>query len=565
MPRLAEEAQRNVEGALRTADDTHRQMESWKGYARNFSESHGGWSDVTTELRDAADGLWDQWRQRHEDAHRKCDDLARGKGHPYVAKGLEKLVDSDKARGALYQRMDQLLEQVAGLLSDIPSRSGTSELDSALSLADQLLSALDTLKSARGEDDKARRISDAWPDKVKELRRAIEALKLGKAQQNVIDRAQEVCKNAEGELQALTQKRLADPDDAEAGVKAISERAERLGSEFRGRLEAADRKREELDRHASEAMRFDFTEGKWGPVRERVHAAARGILGYFGERLATAKSECGRLAMGVQHPLVVDTLKKLGDTRSSAQRTYDRVKAEYEQWKSDRKDLRPGGRFRQENVDKIRLAICDGDEEQLEDRAKNAADRAAAAIQERKSALLARLQKLIDEFKAAETNKDSVVGDLARKLLRNMRDSFKRLDGAAVNTVLRGANNPKLNSRIQLGLRKHKEMQADSGRCTYAEVKVPGGSIDCVKVSSGRCEVIEIKPNNEAARAKGRQQLERYKASLEEMHRGGNLPEQVKPCIVGGKLSIAEYDVEVYEFCPVPIEEIDTPTEPEDD
>jgi hypothetical protein len=561
IPRLAEEAQRAVEGPLRAADETHRQMEGWKGYARNFSESHGGWSDVTSELRDAADGLWDQWRQRHEATHMKCDDLARGKGHPHVVKALEKLADSDKARDALYQRMDQMLEQIAGLLSDIPGRSGTSELDSALGLADQLLAALDTLKNARGEDEKARRVSDAWPDKVKAFRRSIEVLKLAKAQQNVIDRAPEVCKTAEQELDALVRKYLADPDDAEAGVKAITERAERLGNEFRGRLEAAQKKREEIERYTSEAMRFDFDENKWRPVKDRVHEAARGILRYFDERLAQAKSECGRLAQGVQHPIVVDALKKLGDTRGAAQKVYDKVKAEYEQWKADRKDLRPGGRFRQENVDKIRLALCDGDELQLEDRVKNAADRAAQAMQERKNALLGRLQKLIDELKAVETSKDSVLGDLVRKLLKNMRAAYKRLDEAGVSTVLRGANNPKLNAYMEIGRRKHKDLQS---RCTKAEVEVPGGRIDCVNVSSSHCEVIEIKPNNEAARAKGREQLARYKSAIEDMHSNGRLPDLFKPCVKNGKVEI-EYDVEVYEFCPVPIEEIDTPTEPEDE
>src|SRR5258705_11355971 len=36
IPRLAEDAQRQIQGPLGKADETSKQMESWKGYARNF-------------------------------------------------------------------------------------------------------------------------------------------------------------------------------------------------------------------------------------------------------------------------------------------------------------------------------------------------------------------------------------------------------------------------------------------------------------------------------------------------------------------------------------------------
>ncbi len=564
IPRLAEEAQRQFQDPVRKADDTHRQMDSWKGYARNFSESDGEWSGVSSELREGADGLWDQWKQAHEATHMKCDDLLKGKYHPHVVTAMEKLADSDKSRASLYERLDKSLEQAASYLSGVAGRSGMSELDNAVGLADQLLSTIDTLKSARGEDDKAKRISDSWPDKVKEYRRAVEVLRLAKAQQFVIDRAPEVCKNAEQELSALVQKYTGNPELADEGLQVITERAEKLGNEYRGRLEAAEKKRDEIERYQNEAMRFTFDEGKWRGVKDNLHEGAKGIYGYFKSKHEEAKSACGKLALGVANPAVQEGLKRLGDTTKNAVAELEAVKTDYETWKRDRKS----GflQYYHDDTYAIRDAFCnydDAEPDKLEkvladimSRSQNRLQASYDDLERRAMEMVARLDRI---------KGDTSISGKERSALRSkVVAALQRLQKSKGKGLLRGMNDPKVRSRVEYGKTAHKSKQ-DS--CLAKEVDVGGGFIDCVRVSSNECQVIEIKPNNGYAKAVGKKQVEGYEQKLQSTLKSGG-PDAFKSgalrvfqgCLwvptkeeeAQGKKPILNLktDVETYEYCP---------------
>jgi len=118
---------------------------------------------------------------------------------------------------------------------------------------------------------------------------------------------------------------------------------------------------------------------------------------------------------------------------------------------------------------------------------------------------------------------------------------------------LQGVQNAKVRARIQVGVDKHAQLQTG---CTAHEYEIPGGRIDCLNISDGSCEVIEIKPNNEKARAKGRDQLDGYKSTIERMKSDNNLTELLQRCVKDDQLNV-KYEVEVYEFCPVPDEDLD--------
>src|SRR5688572_20811457 len=169
IPKLAESAKYRVEDKLKKADETHNYMgNSWKSYARNFSES-SEWSSVTSELRDAVDATWDTWKQRHEATHMKCDDLAKGRNHPHVMQAMEKLASSGGSREAIIKRLDEHLDAIAGLLNGVKDRRDASEIDQAIRKTEELSSTLETLKNAQGKDKKAIEITGKWPDKAKEL------------------------------------------------------------------------------------------------------------------------------------------------------------------------------------------------------------------------------------------------------------------------------------------------------------------------------------------------------------------------------------------------------------
>jgi hypothetical protein len=66
----------------------------------------------------------------------------------------------------------------------------------------------------------------------------------------------------------------------------------------------------------------------------------------------------------------------------------------------------------------------------------------------------------------------------------------------------------------------------------------------------------ELDQLNEKAIAKGRSQLNGYRRTIEDLHADNKLTELLQRCVNDGKLNI-EYDIETYEFCPMPDEDID--------
>src|SRR5260370_12093732 len=87
----AETIGRTYGDELKKMEEIDREMDRWKGYARNFSETHGRWSDVKSNLRDGANDISDRWKRRMEEARYKCQEIAKGKDNPSVVDALAKL------------------------------------------------------------------------------------------------------------------------------------------------------------------------------------------------------------------------------------------------------------------------------------------------------------------------------------------------------------------------------------------------------------------------------------------------------------------------------------------
>lgn len=90
---------------LKKMEETHREMERWKGYSRSFSESHGKWSDVRSQLNDGANDIWDKWSRRMEESRYKCQDIAKGKDNPAVVEALGKLGSHNKQMEDIYKEV----------------------------------------------------------------------------------------------------------------------------------------------------------------------------------------------------------------------------------------------------------------------------------------------------------------------------------------------------------------------------------------------------------------------------------------------------------------------------
>ncbi len=557
----AEKVGRQYSDEYKRLQEAHSEMDRARGYAKYFSESHGRWSDVKSELHDGVSDIWDRWTRRMDETKSKCQELARGRDSDAVKDALAKLGDTNRARRELTEKLNQLLDQTGSYLSGAGARTGTSELDSALGYSNEIASQLDQLRNARGEDDVAKRMTDVWPDKTKELRRSLELLKQVKQQQFSFDALPATCKTSEDQLMGTVRGYLGALDDADEGVRVVTERSEKLGTETRQQLEASERKFGEQDRLLEEAKRFSFDEGRWRTVRERLHETAGAMQRHMKTRLDESKAACGKLAQGTNNPDVVSALKTLKDRDLLVKTSLDRIAKDYESWKQERRGLKPGGRFRQESADKLLQAFCDGDEYQMADRVQRVADEVANVMGNLQRQFLERLKRLQSDLKDVESTKNPTLKAEVNRLKRNISAAYKRLEDAGNLGILRGRNNPKVNMYLENGNKKHLALQTG---CTAMEYEIPGGRIDCVNVSDGSCEVIEIKPNSSSGRSAGEEQLSKRRSVIEEMHRNKELKSLLQRCVKDGSLNI-KYQVKYYEYCPVGVDNIDVMTEDADE
>ncbi|MCY1039725.1 hypothetical protein OV208_00215 [Corallococcus sp. bb12-1] len=553
----ADKVGRQYSDEYKRMQEVHGEMDRARGTARYFSESQGRWSDVKGELHDGVSDIWDRWTRRMEETKAKCQELARGRESDAVKDALAKLGDSSRVRREITERINQSLDQAAGALWGAGARTGTSELDSALGSSTDIAAQLEQLKSARGEDDTAKRMTDVWPDRNKEFRRSVELLKQVKPQQFSFDSIQVTCKTTEDQLMGTVRAYLGALDDADEGVKVVTERAEKFSTETRQQLEAAERRFSEQERLLEEAKRFSFDEGRWRTVRDRVQETAVAMQRHMRSRLDESKAVCGKLLQGTNNPDVVNALKVLKDRDLLVKTTLERVARDYEEWKKERRGLKPGGRFRQESAEKLLQAFCDQDEYQLADRVQRVADEVASVMGNLQRQYLDRLKRLIDDVKAVESTRNPTLKAEVNRQKRNMTATYKRLEDAGNLGILRGRNNPLVNMYLENGNKKHLALQTG---CTAMEYEIPGGRIDCVNVSDGSCEVIEIKPNSSSGRSAGEAQIASRKSVLEDLHRNNRLGGLMQRCVKDGSLNI-RYLVRYYEYCPVGIANIDVQSE----
>ena len=262
-------------------------------------------------------------------------------------------------------------------------------------------------------------------------------------------------------------------------------------------------------------------------------------------------------------PAVVNGVVYVGSPADDdAKQEMEKIKADWGAWKDLRRELAASYVT---NADRIRLALCDGDEEQIQSRVEDAEKSAKGNVQSGYEKLAHELDELID--RASKYESDGTVGEDARKWRGVMRGAKTRLDRVLKDGgILQGTDNAKVRARIEIGIKKHKEYQENSSRCTASEVNVSSGRIDCVKVDSGYCNIIEIKPNNDKAVAKGWDQVKRYQSDvLDAWRNAGDDKTKIRPEVFGSCIDSGhdqelrlKTDVVTYDFCPVPNEDIDS-------
>lgn len=366
---------------------------------------------------------------------------------------------------------------------------------------------------------------------------------------------------SETELRELIKKEIDAKDDQLEGWTRIDEKAKSLGETFKDKMQKARDYGRDMEAWKAEAVKWSAPDGYgWPDLRSALVSAAEGTNAYFKATLEKVDIACKQLSWGTQHPEVKKAAVELKEHASARDSDYvklrDRALAFVIRVRNYRTLLA-------EDDAKIHELVCvtgsDRGDEDMEE--------AVAEIANRWASQLASDWHIIEpEAEQLKRDADVLIARKvpnARKIKRSIEDLMVSI-GKSVAGLNLGANDPLIKSAIECGINKHKSM----GSCDVREATVSSRyctnpnptrkradcRIDCL---SG-CKVIEFKPNNDAAKGAGRQQVLAYATGLskwyaterDEMFKGDF--EKLRSCVTGeGASRRLDLDtaLETYNFC----------------
>jgi hypothetical protein len=561
IPRLGREYGKPVREAIDQADRKKRELESWRDRAKNFSEGDQ-WSTPRDKLRGAAEATYDHWKRNWEQSKRDCSDLVKEDRNPIVEAGIRLLADGEKIRQELYRELDKQLDEAQRAVEDLERDSNESRIDGALRAADGLQSYIDKLNNAKGDDRKAREIASNWPRYISAFREAMRYLRTLKQAQFIVDKAPAVCKEAEERLNEVIRK-IVDPrayDDRDQ----ITLVARNLGKSIAEKLQAASQQDSVMRSARDAAKGFSISEGKWRDVAGKLARSADAIYKYWDDARGAAHTACDELAKGDQHKKVLSAMRILEGSHTTTETALGRIEADHRRWYEQIRELREWYKQDTRNVRDMFCALdesvgdtADGDAYAAQ--LGQIADRMRNRIAPRWNELMAESTRVLgvlrDLRKAPEEKVRSKADLLSLKLERTVNGLVNLM-----NNELNGANDPEVRMQIEVGKTEHKRIQADSSKCSVSEITIPGAGLrmDCVRVSSGTCYIVEIKPNNANAAGKGEEKLKAYISAMTSYYSSNrdhvkekftDKLEIFQQCIANGTIQLRS-ELRRYELCP---------------
>jgi polyhydroxyalkanoate synthesis regulator phasin/phosphopantetheine adenylyltransferase len=562
IPRLARDSGRIARELLEQAERLRYEMYAWNDRVDDFSASDGKWSDVRANLTSAGNAVYRYVQEKQEQLKRDdvCGNLAKEERNPMVEEAMRKLYEGKKGIEGLYEAMERQLGEIAGALDRLESDSSDSDINTAESKLGELERNLDQLDRVKGNDAEAKRRLDLYRERARSAREAWTKLRVLKLAQFAADLAPQKCRELEARLDEII-KGYTDVQDID-GKTEIPMKARAMAEPIKAGLAKTDQQHPVMASALSDALRFDASEGGWRGVTEKHQASAKAMFKYWESAREAAHKACDDLAKGEDNPTVQRGLAKIKDSASANERDLARLQTDLDRWYADIQELR--GWYKQDTA-AVRDAFCNmaespGDSDEGGEyvaKVQQIADRMRDRLAPKWSDITNRAAAMTNAADVLIAKKDNDVKKGAEKVKQRVEQVIRSLTNL-MNNELQGGNDPDLRARMETGKNEHKRIQADSSKCTVSEVTFGRRRLDCIRVDGATCYVVEIKPNNQAARDRGDKQINEGIEYVQEALRGkkkrdeltGKL-EVLRPCFDEsvGEAKLAR-ELRVYEYCP---------------
>jgi hypothetical protein len=468
--------------------------------------------------------------------------------------------DEESDRQSYIRSIDDKVKSMSSELDGFSSDSDAGDLDDALSYAREVKDLVSKLEPVKGSDSRANDIVSRYPGYIESFREGARYLKRMKEQQRRADGIPERCNSDEADLQNLIRNWVSNPDSVDDAPSRLVEKGRSYGRTWGDQLA----KLKEIDSDMSNARSYarfsaSDSDGNFGYVSGEFSDAVTEISDYWKRRYEAVTQACTRLALGERHPDIEKAVETLSRHGTSTKATVTQLKRDYNEWLRRVRKLRE---FTIKDRDEIRETMCrTGGEYDMERRVGEVADRWASQISSEYGTILGLGDRLRERARESRLAKFKGTQQVLEGLLAN----FENLEKLK-NYELRGANNPRIRTKIEYGKAKHRDLQSSLCSSGYAELKIsssycsnairPGSNCiaDCVVPNGSTCMVIEIKPNSDQAIDDGNNQRAAYAEGLRRWYQGNKAElfkenPKLQACEDGGRFTI-DSRLEIYDFCP---------------
>ena len=464
--------------------------------------------------------------------------------------------DNESDRNSLKRDIAEKVKAISDRLSDFDRQSDEGRADDALSYASDLKDMVSRLRDVQEDDSEAHAIVDNYPGYIDAFRESIRYLKAIKHVQFAADGVADRCTHDEADLQTMIRSYGSRPDD-DTGPAQLASRGQDLGKLYGPLL---DRVKDANTAFASNASyaRFDISVSSsdpWADVRSRYSDSVERMKSYWSDKWSPIDIACKRLPLGEQHPDIVKALADLATYTGNVKQTVRQLKHDFNQWLADARKVRE---MTDQDHKELRDVMCTQgvDEQDITDKVNALADRWASQISSAYGTLLGQSDRLLDRATSDKLAKYKGAKEVFDGINAN-RVTLAKIK----NSDLQGSNNPKIKVKMQYGTNYHaswscsgyKEFPISKDYCDNAIRSGSNCIADCL-VTGSTCKILELKPDNQAARDMGDKQREAYRAGLKtwfEKDKDSLLKDypNVASCIRDGQIA-TDSDLVTYKFCP---------------